>query len=84
MSSPAHDQPKAAPAFRRRRRTRRWLLIAVALIALVLWQLNPLIAALGAAQTGLEHAQGIRMILVELVSRLYHAVSATVRSSVSG
>ena len=83
MSSPAHGEHQPASAPRRRRRARRWVLIMLALIALLLWKLNVVIAALGSVQSVLEHAQGIRPVLVELVSRLYHAIATTVHGSPS-
>lgn len=51
----------------RRHPVRNTLLILIALAALVLWQLPPVLHGLAAVQTGLRQAEGTRSVLAAFI-----------------
>ncbi|NMP23475.1 hypothetical protein [Sulfobacillus harzensis] len=51
---------------------RNALLISLALAALILWQLNPIIQGLHSTATALSHAESFRQVVIGLVNMGYH------------
>ncbi|MCL5972743.1 MAG: hypothetical protein M1499_09315 [Firmicutes bacterium] len=64
--SPSQEKPKAKKHY-----FRNTLLILIILAALVMWQLNPVIAGLGTLQHGLRHAESTRALLASILSAIF-------------
>ncbi len=66
-----HDQKKGHPF-------RNALLISLALAALVLWQLNPIIHGLHSTAEALGHAESFRKVVIGLIKIGYQRASAAI------
>ncbi len=81
MSSTAHsEEPSAKPSHRRKIKFRTRLLIAVAVIGVVVWQLNAVIWGVHGLAGLLEAGQAPRAFLGTLLSHVYQAVVSTLHA----
>lgn len=67
-----HDQKKKGHPFRNA------LLISLALAALILWQLNPIIQGLHSTAAALGHAESFRQVVIGLVKMGYHRAATAI------
>ncbi len=71
MALPGDTRRKAKP---KKHYMRNIFLIMILLAAVILWQLNPIINALGTVQHALTHAEGTRAVFASILSSLYDKI----------
>lgn len=79
MSSTGHSEEGHASHSPKRRRRGRWWFIVLAM-AIVLWQLKAVIWGVHGMVRVLEAGEGPRVFLVDLLTRVYHAVVTTINT----